>query len=145
MAVIDADMDVRRTVLPHGSRKNQVYAVFRLQGICFEIRSYEAQIRAPLLCPGGMSSHSVRIKHLSMSWNKKVLVHVSKVGVVLYLVERSNVLEGVCIMIHLSHVVILEHRPKHVFRDVAKGILMLCEDVAWITIFVDIDLQMFAV
>jgi len=70
---------------------------------------------------------------------------MSKVGVVLDLIQSSNVLEGICIVIHLSHVVILEHRPKHVFRDITKGILMFCEKIAWIAVFVDIDLQVLSV
>ena len=46
-----------------------------------------------------------------MLWLEQDRVTVAKVGVVLDLIECAHVLERIRIMIHLSHVEILEHGP----------------------------------
>jgi len=89
--------------------------------------------------------HSLGIEHLSVGWVEQVLVNVVEVRVVQDLVQSADVLEGVRIVVHLPHVVILEHGPEYVFRDVTKGVLVLREEVAGITVFVDVYLEVLSV
>ena len=83
----------------------------------------------------------MRIEHLTVGWNKQILVHVLEVWVVLDLVQIMHVLEGVSILVHLLHVVILEGLSENMFRNVAKSILVLCLEVARVAFRVDVDLQ----
>ena len=54
-------------------------------------------------------------------------------------------MERIGIMVHLLHVVVLEHGADHVLRYVTEGILMLAKQVARITPTVDVNLQIFSI
>ena len=148
-AVKYPNVHLRFSILPHGRSEDQINPVFRwrlalLILTIVVVGSDKGEIGPVFRGPGGVLGDSGGVKHLTVVRVEQVRVRVPKVRIVEHVVERFYVVKRISVVVHLLHVVVLEHGTDHVLWDVAEGVLVLVEEIAWVAATVHVNLKVFA-